>query len=162
MKGAAVIKMNVAYFLTPKCETAFLYEDYSLRQGLEKLKYHGFSALPVIDREGHYVGTISEGDFLWYLVKGEYRDVEQIDVRGLEYTKIKDVTEIQKYPSVSATAKVEELFELALQQNFVPIVDDRGLFMGIVTRQRIINYFYSKAGFIGQEAYENPQTVKTA
>lgn len=140
--------MNVAYFLTPKCDTAFLYDDYSLRQGLEKMKYHGYTALPVIDREGHYVGTISEGDFLWYLVKGEYRDVEQIDVRGLEYTKIKDVLTMQKYPSVSATANVEELFGLALNQNFVPVTDSRGLFMGIVTRRKLISYFYETYGII--------------
>ena len=132
--------MNVAYFLTPKCETSYLYDDYSLRQGLEKMKYHGYSALPVINREGHYVGTISEGDFLWYLVKGEYADVEQIDIRGLQYTKIRDVVTMHKYPSVSATANVEELFGMAQSQNFVPVVDDRDYFMGIVTRQKIIKY----------------------
>lgn len=148
--------MNVAYFLTPKCETAYLYDDYSLRQGLEKMKYHGYTALPVIDREGHYVGTISEGDFLWYLVKGEYRDVEQIDVRGLEYTKIKDVVIMQKYPSVSATSDVEELFGLALNQNFVPVVDGRGLFMGIVTRRKLISHFYETCGISAAKQAAEP------
>ena len=151
--------MNVAYFLTPKCETAFLYDDYSLRQGLEKMKYHGYTAVPVIDRSGHYVGTISEGDFLWYLVKGEYKDVEQIDVRGEEYTKLKDVVTMQKYPSVSATAEVEELFGLALKQNFIPVVDGRGLFMGIVTRQKIISHFYEMNG-IGKQTNQRTYRVR--
>lgn len=136
--------MNVAYFLTPKCEIAYLYDDYSLRQGLEKMKYHGYTALPVINREGEYIGTISEGDFLWYLVKGENHDIEQIDVRGLEFTKLKDVVTMKRYPSVSATASIEEVLDSALLQNFIPVVDGRGLFMGIITRQRIIRHFYER------------------
>ena len=57
--------MNIAFLLQPKNDTAFLYDDFTLRQGLEKMKHHGYTAIPVIDREGKYVTTISEGDFLW-------------------------------------------------------------------------------------------------
>lgn len=136
--------MNVAYFLTPKQDTAFLYDDYSLRQGLERMKYHGYSAVPVINRKGEYIGTISEGDFLWYLVKGEYRDIEQTDAKGLESTKIKDVMAMQQYKAVPATASVEDIVGSALGQNFVPVIDDRHLFVGIITRKKIIKYFYEK------------------
>lgn len=132
--------MNVAYFLTPKCETAFLYDDYSFRQGLEKMKFHGYTAIPVIDRTGKYIGTISEGDFLWLLVNGEYNDIENISVKDLEDIKIRDVVTMHKYRTVSATAEVERLFGMALTQNFIPVVDDRELFMGIVTRQKIIKH----------------------
>lgn len=132
--------MNVAYFLTPKCETAFLYDDYSFRQGLEKMKFHGYTAIPVINREGKYIGTISEGDFLWLLVNGEYNDIENVSVKDLEDIKIKDVVTMRKYRAVSATAEVEQLFGMALAQNFIPVVDDRELFVGIVTRQRIIRH----------------------
>lgn len=136
--------MNVAYFLTPKCETAFLRDDYSFRQGLEKMKYHGYTAIPVINKDGKYIGTISEGDFLWLLVNDEYNDIENISVKELEDIKIKDVVTMKKYRAVSATAEVEELFEMALTQNFIPIIDDRGLFVGIVTRQKIIKHLCEK------------------
>ena len=62
--------MNIAYFLLPKIHTAYLYDDCTFRQVLEKMLHHGYTAIPVINREGKYVGTVSEGDFLWqqYLI----------------------------------------------------------------------------------------------
>ena len=59
--------MNVLLFLTPKKEVAYLYEDYSLRQALEKMEYHRYSAIPIISRNGNYLGTLTEGDLLWYI-----------------------------------------------------------------------------------------------
>ena len=44
--------MNIAFLLQPKSDTAFLYDDFTLRQGLEKMRHHGYTAIPVIDREG--------------------------------------------------------------------------------------------------------------
>ena len=57
--------MNVAFFMKPKSSVAFLFDDFTVRQALEKMNYHGYTAIPVLDREGHYLGTVSEGDFLW-------------------------------------------------------------------------------------------------
>ena len=45
--------MNVLFFLTPKENVAYIYEDYTVRQALEKMKYYHYSAIPIIDREGH-------------------------------------------------------------------------------------------------------------
>ena len=59
--------MNIMFFLTPKSNVAYIYDDYSLRQALEKMEYHQYSAIPMIDRRGHYVGTLTEGDLLWYI-----------------------------------------------------------------------------------------------
>ncbi|HJA70766.1 MAG TPA: CBS domain-containing protein, partial [Candidatus Lachnoclostridium stercoravium] len=57
--------MNILFFLTPKSEVAFIYEDESLRQALDKMEYHKYSSVPVINRYGRYIGTITEGDMLW-------------------------------------------------------------------------------------------------
>ena len=56
--------MNVLFFLKPKLSVAYIYDTNTVRQGLEKMKHYGYTAIPVIDREGHYVGTVTEGDFL--------------------------------------------------------------------------------------------------
>ena len=40
---------------------------------------------------------------------------------------------------------MDELIEAAMNQNFVPVVDDRGMFIGIVRRQAIIRYCYDKS-----------------
>ena len=56
--------MNVLYFLTPKSEIYYLDNDSTLRQALEKMDYHKFTVIPLIDQDGRYVSTISEGDIL--------------------------------------------------------------------------------------------------
>ena len=61
--------MNVLFFLTPKSEVAYLKDEWTLRQGIEKLEYSGYTAIPMIDKEGHYLGVVTEGDFLWTLKK---------------------------------------------------------------------------------------------
>lgn len=139
--------MNVAFFLTPKNSVAYLYDHYTIRQGLEKMKYHGYTAIPVITKEGKYVGTVSEGDFLWHLVRGENGEqLTQIDIKETEDRKIADLNFNGVYQPVHITATIEELMEKAVTQNFVPVVDDLDSFIGIVTRRDIIKYFFNRAG----------------
>lgn len=71
--------MNVLFFLTPKSEVAYLYDDYSLRQALEKMEYHRYAAVPILNRRGNYIGTISEGDLLWNI-----KDKFSMDLREAE------------------------------------------------------------------------------
>ena len=63
--------VNILFFLTPKSEVAYIYEDYTMRQALEKMEYHRYSSIPIINKDGKYVGTITEGDLLWTL-KNEF------------------------------------------------------------------------------------------
>ena len=132
--------MNIAFLLRPKSDVAFLYDDFSLRQGLEKMKHHGYTAIPVIDREGHYITTISEGDILWYILKDvpDGKSLTEIPMQSLEKVHIKDVLHPDKNPPASITAGTEELTNRALEQNFIPVTDDSGSFIGMVTRRDII------------------------
>ena len=132
--------MNIAFLLTPKAEIAYLYNDFSIRQALEKMNYHKYSAVPVIDRDGKYCGTISEGDFLWFLVEGENGDIRRIDIKSVEHIAISDIVKKDKNPAVKITATADELLERATNQNFIPVTDDSGSFIGIVTRKKIIDY----------------------
>ena len=136
--------MNIAHFLEPKCNVAYLYDDYSLRQGLEKMKYHGYSAIPVISREGKYLGTVSEGDFLWFLLIENDNEVVHIDIKNIENIGVSDILNKEKYPSVSVVEPLDKVFEMAMRQNFIPVVDDRGYFMGIITRQTIMRKLFNK------------------
>lgn len=132
--------MNILYLLKIKSEISYIYDDNTLRQGLEKMKEHGYTAIPVITRDGDYVGTISEGDFLWHIIKygrGSIKDQEHYDVRSIIREGF--------MPPVKVSATVEELIESATNQNFVPVVDDRDKFIGIVTRRDIIKYFVDNA-----------------
>ena len=133
--------MNAAYYLTPRSEVGFLYDDFTVRQGLEKLKRSGFAALPVVTRKNQYIGTVTEGDFLWYLVKGEEQNATK-SLQDLESVTVLDVLHIDRNPPLRITASVSELVLSAMNQNFVPIIDDLGSFIGIVTRKDIIRHFY--------------------
>lgn len=135
--------MNIAFFLTLKKDVAYLYDYYSIRQSLEKMKHHGYSAIPIISKNGKYVGTVSEGDFLWYMLDESIEDTDGVSIYDAEDLKLSDIPHKNQYVSVRITASMDELFELAMRQNFVPVTDDEGVFIGIVTRKNVIKHFVS-------------------
>lgn len=136
--------MNVAFFMQPKSSVAYLYDDFTIRQALEKMHYHGYTAIPVLDRQGHYLGTVREGDFLWFIVKGEGQEAHTMAIESLENFNLSELKiDAEKNPSVLITASIEELLMRAMNQNFIPVVDDRNLFIGIVTRKDVIRHFYA-------------------
>ena len=136
--------MNIAFFLTPKNDVAFLYDDFSLRQGLEKMLHHGYTAIPVITRDSKYIGTVSEGHFLRYILRDGGKGLSDAGMRKLENVTIAQVLlpKSTPNPAVRITQTTMELLVQAMHQNFIPVVDDYDSFIGIVTRKDIINYFY--------------------
>ena len=132
--------MNIAYFLTPKSSVAYLYDDCTFRKGLEKMRHRGYAAIPVISRDGRYVGTVSEGDFLWRILEpGASGQDGSFSMRDMERLQIRDILKSDR-PPVRITVSMEDLVTSAMKQNFVPVVDDLGSFIGIVTRKDIIRY----------------------
>ena len=131
--------MNIAYFLLPKSRIAYLYDDFTFRQGLEKMRNRGYTAIPVITRDGRYAGTVSEGDFLWRLLSQE--DARRpLPMKELEDLRIRDIRNVDAYPPVRITVTMDALLESAMNQNFIPVIDDLDNFIGIVTRRDIISY----------------------
>ena len=137
--------MNIASFLLPKAEVAYLRDDMTLRQGLEKLRRSGFSAIPVIDIEDRYVGVVGVGDFLWNILAYN-QNLENITLKNLEHTCVRDFLQNGKVKAAPIDTAMENLLERAKSQNFVPVIDDRSVFIGIVTRGDIIKYFVDKSG----------------
>lgn len=132
--------MNIAYFLLPKNRVAYLFDDFTFRQGLEKMYHHGYTAIPVINRSGQYLGTVSEGDFLWRLLDKEDHS-RAYSMKEMEQLHVRDILRDNSYPAVRITVTMEQLLDSAMQQNFIPVTDDTGNFIGIVTRKDIIRYF---------------------
>ena len=60
--------MNFLMLLKPKDTVQYLRESNTLRQGIEKMRVHGYTAIPVISDDGTYAGTVSEGDFLYFIL----------------------------------------------------------------------------------------------
>ncbi|CEI73498.1 MULTISPECIES: CBS domain-containing protein [Romboutsia] len=131
--------MNILFFLTPKSEVAYIYENYTMRQTLEKMEYHRYSSIPIINDEGKYVGTITEGDLLWTL-KNKF----SLDLKGVEDIPIKEVNRRKDNSPVDVNANIEDLISKSMNQNFVPVIDDQEIFIGIIKRKDIIEYCYNK------------------
>ena len=127
--------MNILKLLKPKAVIDYVYDDCTVRQAIEKMRFHGFTAIPVISRDGEYVKTLAEGDFLYFML-----DNKIFDIRDLEHHNISDIPRRVRGEAVSVTASMGELVLLATNQNFVPVIDDRKVFIGIVTRSEILQY----------------------
>ena len=130
---------NILFFLTPKAMCAFVYDDFTIRQALEKMESAGYAALPILNKRGEYRGTITEGDLLWALKNMCYMDIRQAEARRLlEITRRKDNIPVR------VTTSMHDLVERASNQNFVPVVDDYDTFIGIITRGAIIKYCHER------------------
>ncbi len=142
--------MNIAFFLIPKSEIVYLSPDCTMRQALERMEYHRYTAVPIVDKEGKYVGTVTEGDLLWKL-----KNTPGLSFEGTEKVFLKDVPRRLVNKPVSIHARLEDLLSLAIVQNFVPVVDDLETFIGIIRRREIIEY-YARLGGKKPAAPESP------
>ena len=132
--------MNILFFLTQKEDVAHVDEDDTMRQVLEKMEHHGYTAIPLLSREGKYIGTITEGDLLWFL-----KDRNFPDLKLLEDMPITSIERRRDNQAVKIDESMENLFDKVMNQNFVPVVDDKRVFIGIVTRKDVLAYLGKKA-----------------
>ncbi len=141
--------MNIGFYLLPKSEVKYLNPESTIRQALEKMSYHKYTSVPLVDEDGRYSGTLTEGDLLWKLKDDMDKDEDYEEV--IQKTRLKDVPRrVQNIP-ISINANMEDLITLATDQNFIPITDDDGHFIGIIRRRDIIKYCASVI-------WENKQT----
>ena len=114
---------------------AYVYDDYTIRQALEKMESAGYSALPILNKRGEYRGTLTEGDLLWALKNMCYMDMRQAESR-----RIMEIQRRKDHLSVRVTTTMQDLVQRASTQNFVPVVDDKDAFIGLVTRSSLIRF----------------------
>lgn len=126
---------NVLFFLTPKAMCQFVHDDVTVRQALEKMESSGYTALPILNRRGEYRGTLSEGDVLWAM-----KNLCNMDLKQAESRRISEISRRKDNIPIRVTTSMRDLVERAITQNFVPVVDDKDTFIGLVTRKAIISY----------------------
>ena len=130
---------NILFFLTPTAMCAFIYDDFSVRQALEKMEAAGYAALPILNKRGEYRGTLTEGDLLWAL-----KNMCNMDIRLAEARRIMEITRRKDHIPVRVNTNMRELVSRASSQNFVPVVDDKDTFIGIVTRSNIVKFCFQE------------------
>lgn len=127
--------MNIAFFLLPKKDIVYLTTNSTMRQALERMEYHRYASVPIIDDEGKYVGVLTEGDLLWKI-----KNTPGLTFMNTERIPLDDIERHTQNTPVSVNAQMEDLIARAAEQNFVPVVDDKGIFIGIVRRSELIRY----------------------
>lgn len=134
-------RKSIVHLLKPKASVAFLNDHCTLRQGLEKMRFHRYTAIPVISEDGTYTGTVSEGDFLWHML-----DSGMYSMKSQEDYSISDILRKSWNPAVRIDTAMDELLLRIMDQNFVPVIDDRGMFIGIITRKDVIKHYRNLLG----------------
>jgi CBS domain-containing protein len=129
--------MNIAFFITPKKDVIYEKITNTMRQALERMEYHTYTAIPILDDNGRYIGTLTEGDLLWKL-----KNSSDLDFKDTSKIKISDISLHYNIKPVHINTNMEDLVAAAINQNFVPVVDDNNIFIGIVKRSDIISYCF--------------------
>ena len=131
--------MNILFLLTPKAICAHVRAEDSVRQALERMESTGYAALPILAKDGSYCGTLTEGDLLWAI-----KNLCKLNPQTMEQHGIMEISHRRDNIPVRVDTKVEDILSTALEQNFVPVVDDRNMFIGIITRKAIMKYCLDK------------------
>lgn len=126
---------NILFFMLPKAMCRYLSDDCTIRQAIEKMEYAGFASLPIVNKRGEYRGTLTEGDLLWAL-----KNVCNMDMKQAESHHIMEINRRRDNVPVRVTTSMKDLIDRAADQNYVPVVDDKDTFIGIITRRAIIQY----------------------
>lgn len=127
--------MNISFFLTPKQDVIFLSPKSTMRQALEKMEYHRYSSVPLVNEDGTYEGSITEGDLLWKM-----KNTPGLSFASSHKIQLSAVPRHVNMKAVKIDAQMDDLISLAVNQNFVPVIDDQGIFIGIVRRSEIMEY----------------------
>ena len=129
--------MNIAFFLTPKEEIVYEEISSTMRQVLEKMEYHRYTAIPILDGQGKYIGTLTEGDLLWKL-----KNTSDLDLRSTSKIKVNEIPRRMVNKPIHINSNIEDLLYTSVSQNFIPVVDDNEIFIGIIKRSDILSYCY--------------------
>lgn len=134
--------MNIAKIMIPKVCTVFIHENDTVRQGIEVMKCHGYTAIPVLDSDERYIGCISDSDILRHVLNSG-----TTDLREHEKFRIEEILRRDFCPPLDIRAELDDVTDSLLRQNFVPIVDDRQFLCGIVTRRSLLMYYSDTRGY---------------
>lgn len=134
--------MNIMRFLLPKSQVEYATSEQTLRQALEKMRYHRYAAIPVLDGEGRYVGTLRTDDVLHNII-----ELGEFSTKSAERISLSQLLDGEYAEPLYHNASMTELIERVKEHNFVPVVDDRGCFIGLILRRDVMSYlldFYNE------------------
>ena len=126
--------MKAKELATPAKRVEFLYSDFTIADAVKKMEKCHYTMIPVIERNSaRYLYSVTSGDILHRLVSAS--DMKTALSEPLSTVRIERLT-----LACNEDVEVNDLFELAINQNYIPLVDNNGAFHGILTRRAILSY----------------------
>ena len=125
---------NVAFFLVPKKEVAYLPINCTMRQAMERMENRGFRAVPIIDENNKYVGTLSEGDLLW-----KFKNTPGLTLKGTEKIMLKDIPRRMDNQPVRIYASITDE-DFVIDQNRT-VNDDNDAFIGVFAAEKFSSIY---------------------
>ena len=123
-------------FIIPATRIAFVEDDNPLYHAfliLTKVKY---SKIPVLDRKSRVVGLLSLA-----MITDKMMTTDSITLEPLNQLKVRDVMQIEFDKINFAQTTLETQLHLLVDNAFLPVIDDYGVFQGLLTRREWIKAF---------------------
>ena len=118
-------------FLTPARNLAVLIDTHNVDHAILVLSQISYTRVPVVTDQMKYVGTISLTDILSYQMKHDYSDEVFLSMDIVHMTKM-DGERLGKDYTVT------EVLHKLVEESFLPVVSEDGVFEGIITRKSIL------------------------
>ena len=118
-------------FLTPAEKLAALIDSHNADHAILVLSQITYSRIPVVTYYRRFVGTIGLRDILAYQMEQGLTDEQMASTDIVHMTK-KDVA------VVAPDYNITEVLHKLVDEPFLPVVDDEGMFQGIITRKSIL------------------------
>ncbi|MFS9038924.1 cyclic-di-AMP-binding protein CbpB [Streptococcus timonensis] len=118
-------------FLTPAEKLAALIDSHNADHAILVLSQITYSRIPVVTYDRRFVGTIGLRDILAYQMEQGLTDEQMASTDIVHMTK-KDVA------VVAPDYNITEVLHKLVDEPFLPVVDDEGMFQGIITRKSIL------------------------
>ncbi|MCQ2512849.1 MAG: CBS domain-containing protein [Lachnospiraceae bacterium] len=134
--------MNILACLTPKSDVDYITDEATLFKAMQTMLNRNFSAIPIINKKGRYVGTITAADIL-----GCIKENFDLSLKESANFPIRNVRRTRDYKAIGVNTLMEGILEKAVDQNFVPVVDDEDNFIGILTRTEIMRWMREKYNY---------------
>ena len=130
--------MNILFFLKPKVRLHLSMTTVRSDRYWRQWNFINMLPFPCSIKQGEYVGTMTEGDLLWGIKKYTHLNVKEAETIFIQNFRERLITgRVSRCGHGRSDSK-------AMNQNFVPVVDDQKKFIGIITRKSIIGYCYEK------------------
>ncbi|MGQ5708524.1 cyclic-di-AMP-binding protein CbpB [Lactobacillus sp. PSON] len=131
-----LIEEKSGAFLIPASRIAFVQENNPLYHAfliLTKVKY---SKIPVLDDKHRVVGLIALA-----MITDKMLETDEISIDPLNDLKVKDVMQ-HDFPKINfVETTLEKQLHLLIDNPFLPVVDSKNVFQGLITRREWIKAF---------------------